>query len=253
MKNIKLLITAGCSFTQYPNKDISWSYHLSEHMGCETLYLGQGAAGNGIISRHVIFQTLEALKKYKPNEILVGIMWSGANRHEFYHTETVPHHSIIMGSDKHRNPIKINKEHNFYILNNHWDDESTQTYFKYFHNEVGSYISTIEHILRVQWFLKLHNIPYFMTKYARDVLPESQQNIWMQDHSDIRYLYNQIDFSNFLNVNNCLDWARDESGFDFARPPDPHPSTEQHKAFTERIIIPHLTLNTFNKSSNMLN
>jgi hypothetical protein len=92
-----------------------------------------------------------------------------------------------------------------------------------------------------------------MTKYARDVLPESQQNIWMQDHSDIRYLYNQIDFSNFLNVNNCLDWARDESGFDFARPPDPHPSTEQHKAFTERIIIPHLTLNTFNKSSNMLN
>ena len=253
MENIKLLITAGCSVTQYPNKDTTWAYHLGSYMGCETLYLGQGAAGNGIISRHVIFQTLEALKTYKPNEILVSIMWSGADRHDIYHTENVPHHHIDNGMENYRNPVKINNQHNFYILNNHWDDESTQTYFKHFYNDIGSYLYTIEHILRVQWFLKLHNIPYFMTKFSKGVLPESEWRESIKNHSDIRYLYDQIDFSNFLNVDNCEDWARYESGFEFARPPDPHPSTEQHKAFTERVIIPHLTLNTFNKSNNVLN
>ena len=253
MENIKLLITAGCSFTQYPNKDTSWSYHLSSHLGCETLYLGQGAAGNGIISRHVIFQTLEALKKYKPNEILVGIMWSGANRYDFYNTNNVPHHHIEIGSENYRNPVKINKDHNFYILSTHWDDDSTKNYFANFYDEVGSYLYTIENILRVQWFLKLHSIPYFMTKFSKNVLPDDGKNQLIKNHSDIKYLYDQIDFTNFLNVNNCEDWARFESGLDFARPPDPHPSTEQHKAFTERVIIPHLTLNTFAKSNNVLN
>ena len=247
--DIKLLVTAGCSFTQYPNADISWSYHLSSHMGCETLYLGQGMAGNGIISRHVIFQTLEALKKHKPNEILVGIMWSAANRHDFYHSGTVPHHHVDIGTEKHRNPVKINKEHNFYIINNHWDDESSHQYFRHFHNAIGSYLYTIEHILRVQWFLKLHNIPYFMTEFSRSVLPQSEH---IKSHSDIKHLYDQIDFGNFLDVTNCEDWARHKSGFDFARPLDSHPSTEQHKAFTEQIIIPHLTLNTFAKKNSLL-
>ena len=101
----------------------------------------------------------------KPNEILVGIMWSAANRHDFYHSGTVPHHHVDIGTEKHRNPVKINKEHNFYIINNHWDDESSHQYFRHFHNAIGSYLYTIEHILRVQWFLKLHNIPYFFLLY----------------------------------------------------------------------------------------
>jgi hypothetical protein len=53
-------------------------------------------------------------------------------------------------------------------------------------------------------------------------------------------LYNQIDKSNWLPINNLYEWAKYESGFDFARPPDPHPSTDQHKAFVEKIIVPYL-------------
>ena len=82
----KVLVTAGCSYSQLKTRDTSWPVHLSkllkpEHVG----YLGQGAAGNEFISRSVISSVQSALDQgTKPEDILVGIIWSGCDRMHYY-------------------------------------------------------------------------------------------------------------------------------------------------------------------------
>lgn len=246
-KMIKLLITTGCSFTQYPGSNVSWSYHLSKSMNVETLFLGHGAASNGIISKKTIFNTLDALKKYKPEEILVGIMWSGAHRSEMY-TELFLDTEKREAGFNDKNPLAIVEDENYYLLNPHWSDEQSVLYYKYFHNDIGSTIKTIEHILNTQWFLKSQGVNYFMTEYYVDVfnkdklVPHKHPNnfISILEHPDVKYYYDLIDFNNWLPVEDCQTWVKNKSGYDFPRKNDPHPGTLQHKEYTEKVIIPFL-------------
>lgn len=234
----RCLIAAGCSFTQVPNADVSWPVHLRDylcHIEC-TYFLGQGAAGNGIISRRTIHHSLKAMKNYNVDDILVGIMWSGSDRHDFYQTKPASNYNIFTGSEFYCNPVRIASDYGFYLTNTHWDDEASKLYYKHFHDPVNSYIVTIEHILRTQMFLQKYNIPYFMTEYNDDVLPRYPEFI---NHPDIKYLYDLIDKSYWLEVDNMYKWSVD-SGIPFARPPDPHPSTEHHDRFTKDIIMPYL-------------
>ena len=90
-QNIKLLITSGCSFSEAINHDITWPVHLTQYLNCEAVHLGRGSAGNGIISRTIVHAVITALKSYKPEELLVGIMWSGYSRHEFFLTPHTQH------------------------------------------------------------------------------------------------------------------------------------------------------------------
>ena len=106
MKNVKCLITAGCSYSQVPNRDVTWPVHLNEYLKPEKVYyLGQGAAGNGIISRKVIHALTEALKTYRPEEILVGIMWSGFNRRDIYSRKSLDTTIIDYGTDVYKNQL----------------------------------------------------------------------------------------------------------------------------------------------------
>ena len=88
----KLLITSGCSFSEcihYENPAFkkNWPIHLAESLKefgyTEHISLGLPSQGNGLISRGIIYNVIEALKKYKPEDILVGVMWSGSNRHDY--------------------------------------------------------------------------------------------------------------------------------------------------------------------------
>lgn len=243
-KNIKCLITAGCSYSQVPNTDVTWPVHLNEYLAPEGIfYLGQGAAGNGIISRKVIYNVAKQLKFYQPSEMLVGIMWSGYDRGTIFSTKELPNSKKIdfgKDVDYYSNPVRIIKDRNYYILNRHWHDELSTNEYKNFNKE-QRVMETLEHILRVQWFLKMHKVPYFMVQYDYDVFNDyPYDTTFVKSNPDTKFLWYQIDWEQWLPVENCYQWAKEESGFDFARPPDPHPSTEQHKAFTERVIVPFL-------------
>lgn len=237
-KKPKCLVTAGCSFSQVPNADVTWPVHLRDRIQTEhCLFLGQGAAGNGIISRKVIYQTQKMLNIYKPEEILVGIMWSGRDRQEVYSTDkSFPHHNLRSMAEAYRNPVRVVDDYNFYLLNAHWDDDATQLYMKHYYDEVGAFLLSIEHILRTQWFLQTHKIPYFMCEYSVDCLPK---DINVSGHPDIKYLLDMIDKSHWLEIDNMWQYATD-SGIPFARPPDPHPSTEHHIKFVREVVLPHL-------------
>jgi len=256
MKNVKLLITAGCSFSQVPNRDITWPVPLNKAIGGEVMYLGQGGAGNGIISRKVIYHVTEALKTHKPEELLVGIMWSGCERREIFTEEDIDSYKLYYGPnhESYSNPVRVASERNFHIMNPSWtNNEFTDNYFKHAHNMYDGLLNTLEHIVRTQWFLQLHNVPYFMTQFhysCLDTIPwqkpwentkvDSTKKHTISASKDLSFVFNQIDFNQWLPIDNCHDWCKHESGKDFARPPDPHPSTEQHEELVKRVILPFL-------------
>jgi hypothetical protein len=245
MKNIKCLITAGCSYSQVPNRDTTWRVHLNEWLNPEKVYyLGQGAAGNGIISRKVVHALTEALETYKPEEILVGVMWSGHNRREIYSKNRLDTTIIEYGTEVYQNPVKIVDKHNYHIVNVHWNDNLTTNFVKHAYIREDSLMITLEHVLRIQWLLKLNNVKYFMTEYDYDTFDSAPfKKELLNSDKDLTFLYNQIDRSQWLPINNMYEYAKEKSGFKHARPPDPHPSTEQHKAMVEKVLIPFLLEN----------
>ena len=237
-KNIKCLITAGCSFSQVPNIDITWPVHLSGWLNPEkTYYLGQGAAGNGIISRKVIYTVIEALKTYNSADILVGIMWSGFDRAEIYSLKNIKH-TELSDSSVYTNPLSIINERNYYIFNPHWKDSTSKNYYRFTFTSENAVLNTLEHVLRTQWFLEKHKIKYFMTEFNFNSVNDINF-----DSEDVLFLHNQIDKTYWLPIQNMYQWALLESDLKFARENDDHPSTEQHNMMVEKILIPFLINN----------
>lgn len=233
---MKMLITSGCSFSDYRHG--TWPNHLDKLLTEHTPnHLGLMSQGNGIISRKLIYKVTELLKKNNADELLVGIMWSGPHRYDYYNT--FYHRDIknpIDSIDQIENPTGfVNNEKNWIILNGHWDNVSCKLYYKFFHDPVFGYVTTMEHILRTQWFLEKHNIKYFMTTYTDEVFDMS-----FISNPEVEYLYRQINFDTFLPVSSEYEWCRDFSNIKFPVDGDKHPGTEQHKAFTEQVIIPFL-------------
>jgi hypothetical protein len=248
MTKIKCLITAGCSYSQFPCGVATWPAPLNDHIKPETvLYLGHAAAGNGIISRNVIYNVTEALKKYKPEEILVGIMWSGADRTETFSLESIETtHLGFHGGDENNycNPMSIigNHNKNYYMTATCWDDTRSKNAKEFMINEVRAMV-TLEHVLRTQWFLKLHGISYFMTEYDYDcfTIHYSENLDFISQSPDLKFLWDQVEWEHWLPIKNCLEWVVLHSGFEHDDPNDPHPTTLQHAALVERVIIPFLT------------
>ena len=236
--SIKVLVTGGCSFTEKSKTTLSWPVHLEKYLNLEPNKLfntAQGGNGNGQISRRVLYNLTELLKKYSANDLLVGIIWSGPERHDFY-TSNLDIVSPSINSWK-KNPTTFipGAENRWVLCNWHSDNDTAKMYYRTFHDHVGSIIYTCEHILRIQWFLKLHGIRYFMSTYNNTVLPKP-----IVESVDVVHLYREIDFSKFLQVEGEYEWCRDHSGLEFAPQDLIHPTTEQHKMFTEQIIIPFL-------------
>jgi hypothetical protein len=240
MANPNILITAGCSFSTSDGESITWPIHLEKMLKPKIkLHLGQGALGNGMISRRVIHAVTEQLKTHDSKELLVGIMWSSFNRLELYNKNTIPHHSVNHGPT-HHNPLKVAGKKNFYLINCHYEDDTSSLYYKNFYNETYATILTLEHILRVQWFLKSHNIKYFMTLYMQSALPIglNKYESGILNDPDVRYLYDLIDKSNWLSIEGMIEYVETKKFTDIRYAN--HPSTEEHRYFTESMIIPHL-------------
>ena len=243
---MKIVITGGCSFSECISPWIeTWPRHLERQINSDVAFHeGLGCQGNDNISRQIIHRVSETLKNYSNEDILVGIMWSGFDRKSLFvnyqNLEKINHGMTIpgqfgesLGVYNPYNWIEESSSQGWLILGG--DDRRSKAWFTELHHAVEAQLTTIEHILRVQWFLKLNNIKYFMTTYMSEVLDE-----FLTNNYNVKHLYNQIDFNNFLPVVGEYEWCRDFSGLDFPIPGDKHPSTEQHKLFSEQIIIPFL-------------
>lgn len=241
-----ILITSGCSFSETISPWIStWPLHLEKAIESQLNYHeGLGAQGNGMISREVIYRVSSLLKTHKAKDMLVGIMWSGSNRAEVFldyasinfpvtSGQAIPNSSGVYNP---YNWVDNSNSQGWYILDTSGNDHISKSYYNSVHHWIYSQIQTIEHILRVQWFLKLHNINYFMTTYTSEVFDNSLIN-----NINVKYLYDQIDFDYFLPVEGEYEWCRDYSKLPFPILNDQHPSSEQHMKFTTEVIVPFVS------------
>ena len=229
-----ILVTSGCSFSECTSPWVdTWPEHLESAIApAQAFHEGLSSQGNGMISREIIWRVSQLLGF--SDKLIVGVMWSGPDRHE------------LLLSKKQLSPDTIDQQPNSYnwiknsyadwlILHHSNNTDFSKDYYTKICNRWYSQVLTIEHILRVQWFLKLHNIRYFMTTFTGQVLEKTICN-----EPNIKYLYEQIDFDQFLPVSGEYEWCRDHSGLEFPIKGDRHPSTAQHKLFTEQVILPFL-------------
>lgn len=235
---MKLLITSGCSFSQVPNSDLSWPIPLGKALNLDVECHGRGACGNGIISRTIIHSVSNALKTYKPEEILVGIMWSGLDRFEVYRKDLDDDFTDIDPSKcnpYYMNPQWVVGPRNYVIFNQLWEDGMSKNFYKNMYSPEWGAIVGYEHILRTQWFLKLNNIKYFMTGYSWDAYPEHG----VEHESDVKFLLDIIDWNEWVPERNMDRWAK-TTGLPYRENSGGHPSTEMHKKYVDEHIIPHL-------------
>ena len=123
---------------------------------------GLGSQGNGLISRSIIYEVDRLLKQgHSAEDMLVGIMWSGYNRWDYYW------HKEDRGLDWKQentdgwmsNPTNFkhdDHEGDWIITNYGW--KSAKDYYKHYYDDTWGQIQTLEHVLRTQWFLEKHKI-----------------------------------------------------------------------------------------------
>lgn len=245
---MKLLITSGCSFSTTLTDDYQcWPKHLSDHYNLNLINKAMGSQGNGLITRSILYHVTQALNNYDPKDILVGAMFSGINRKDYY-TENVDLLNFKLNNSEDgviENPTGFiyNETKNWVILNQNWagpphKNDEARYYYKYFYDHIGSMIETIEHILRLQYFLQANKIKYFFTCYQDHVFEKEFIN-----HIQVEHLYKLINFNYFLPVSSFYTWLIDNNIYieDFEDPhPNNHPSVRQNLEFVNKVIVPYV-------------
>mgnify|MGYP006155758699 FL=1 len=247
--NKQVLITSGCSFTETQATE-TWPIHLQRMLVDETRFsahelisLGLGSQGNGLISRKLIHGVHEQLKVKEPKDIIACVMWSGPSRHEQFTTDKRALHLLHHGpnTDKWQiQPTTVTStlhDGGWILYNAHWKIPQARNYYRYIYDEVYSQIQTLEHIIRVQNYLKLHNITYTMGVMNASVLK-------LREHSSLDHLYEQIDFDQFFDTSGMFEWtvaSRFGPGeHELMNKHGGHPTSQQHQKFVQDIILPHL-------------
>ncbi len=227
-----LLITGGCSFTD-ERRNNSWPFFTARALSTKLKNTAIGSSGNGLISKRVIHEVDNFLKTNNADDLLVGIMWSGFTRHEIYQDRPVDLGEYNWAKTD-TNFVK-DSPGSWIMVNWGWDNHYAKTFYSEFDIIHGA-TQTLEHILRTQWFLKLHNIKYFMTTFTSETIPVDLQN-----HPEIKWLYDQIDFDQFLPVLGEYEWC-----FNKNTPISTktwtgdwkHPELFQHKDFANNVVVP---------------
>lgn len=256
MKQFKHIITSGCSFSDSSN-NYSWPLQLKTSFDIDSTDLGLSSQGNGLIARKVLHAVHDNIEQgVDPQDILVGIMWSGPDRHDMYFhglTEQLDR-SVKDVDTMNKNPTSYvkNDPGGWLIMNHHWKEERSKRYYAYFHDSIHQRILTYEKILWVQDRLKMLGVNYFMTTFMDEVFSG-----YYHDNPNITWMRKLIDWSNWLPVSSMHKWCyKYWNDADFVQWPyqvketgewhtvvDSHPTQVMHKRFVEEIILPHIKKN----------
>lgn len=231
-----ILITSGCSFSECISDHIdTWPRHLTKALNAVHISCSMGSQGNGLISRKLLYQTHTALKSHSEDDILVGIMWTGTSRWECYQEPAPVYDKNTDGWQRNPTAVADNSLGGWVITNHYWKHPVSDIYYKHYYDPIYSQVQTLEHVLRTQWYLKQHNIGYFMSSMNADVFP-----VDLLQHQECRHLTEMIDWTRFLPCDGEFEWCRDNTTYSFL-PNDDHPTSEMHSEFVNRMIIPWLT------------
>ena len=238
---VNVVISGGDSFTfgsEIPGDNPlaphpkSWANLLSNHLGAEKhINLGRGGRSNSYIARHVIHTVWKEMKRNKPEDIFVQVMWSNSNRHEFplsqdFDMYDSPWYAIgpFSGSDETKAPWfkKLSKNtHNYQsakenLLEVYDRDKKLgiPEFMRQFVTVVqgrrlyDSY-TTASEVVKLQNFLKLYNINYFFTH----ITTHAWSGIFYNSHSDPGNMY-LTTMRDQIDKDRWIDWGKMNEGFD---------------------------------------
>ena len=255
VENPKLIITGGCSYTtSIPNsRNINWPLHIHDRVKTNLINTAMGGSGNISISRRIVFQVTNALKIFKPEELLVGIMWSAPHRRDLpkekvddyngpssqrdYATINFDKREYIKPNESWHHPLSSTNCMEYHTMHYSQPSKTSVLWYKHFQHDIDDMINTLETILHLQLFLKSRNINYFMTTYMNHVLDNA---VMKSDNFDCQLLNELIDYSVFLDIDGAHEWILQDSIYKKLPFSNEHPISEQMKDLTDKIILPHL-------------
>jgi hypothetical protein len=206
------LTTVGCSFTYAQMR--GWPHMLADRMqeafGQEVKLQNNGmpGAGNRYIGDKLI---LDSYMRTAPD--LAIIMWSGLTRKDV----SIDHEDqTVMSALEGYGYVRWSGHQTSYVLSGgikgSWEHhpatkEIFDPLYKY-SNERSMAQDTLVSILSLQSYLKQRNIPYIMSSYVNYWTREKhvgQLDFGIHQFQDLKYLVDQIDFSQWLFANNRRD------------------------------------------------
>jgi hypothetical protein len=270
----KSLVVAGCSYTANSGSWAASDYWKDDYS--KVINLAIAGTGNHVISTRVIEEVDNLLNGgVKPKQLDVIIQWTG-----LYRLDTiVPKKDKVPRSiSSLPMPYKLEKRKS----DNIWVTDASRTSKSIWRDlyritsDEQFFISTLENILRTQWYLKSKKIKYVMFTgwdiftYGKKPNKESHQKeivISGNQFSDKIYnnmnndlvtdsytwsssLWDMIDWDNFWTFENdkvkyggMLQWIQNTlpknwyaGGIDNCGVRDFHPSSEAHKKFANTIL-----------------
>jgi len=268
----KYFVAGGCSFTSSISYD-SWPEKTCELMNFINLNCGFPAIGNNLIMMTVLNTLQRLIHEGVPSEdIVVGVMWSGADRTEWYRNSSqekiLPMKSrgfmtpirFIEGSDGYWVPMSAagagfiqQKAGTFFpSYTKKYGDLGQIMYEEFFFSDASHAVNTLKSVLTLQEFLKNHKIKYFFTRYVKNAFVEE---CW--DDPEVSWLVDLIDWDMFIEGGE-FEWCFDNTDLDFLNEPLfgqdqerprnvrpgggalSHPTTKQHDIYAEQVIVPRL-------------
>ena len=268
---MKHIVTSGCSFSntedcvdytthgmEYHSYQLdnykSWALHLEDIIPDSKVYnRALPGVGNGHIVRSIIWQVNELLKQnIKPTGVFMQV--TSPDRKELLldcndlssetdgnlQTHYIPDIWLPRMSRNH-NAKELN-ENKMWLKHSYEDDSMMKYHYKYYNSNLSAIVETLENILRLQWFLKLHKINYKIF-YG--------WGIYMRRQSmETEYLWEMLDLDNvwlYKNNGGITQWVRDNLPFEDryvtgdrvtkqGHPLDQHPSNKAHREFAKQVV-----------------
>lgn len=150
---LKALVSSGCSFAygfHLEDRTKSYAYLLSKLLDVELIDASTSGASNENIASATAFGVAEAIRRYKPEEIVVVVGWTEMGRMEFWDKKLARIQSVFPSQRK-ENSQTYQKEISKFVSNYMW--EPCYSYYKLIH--AFNY---------VQCLCKAHRIPVIHLK-----------------------------------------------------------------------------------------
>ena len=243
----------------------SWALHLEDIVpDCKVYNTAKPAAGNGYISRAVIYKVHELLEQYKKpdyvfiqlsscdrKELLLDITDTTSETDKNIITHFIPEFDIK--DIRYIKDFKLKNNNKIWLKHSYEEDSLMKYWYKYYHSVEVGYLRTLEHILRLQWFFKSNDISYkFFSGWNifKDLPKVPRSPI------ELRHLWKMIDWDNFWfhrNIANGLkyggitEWSHDNLPFEDCfvtgerlnengTALDEHPSNKAHREFAKQVV-----------------